>query len=207
MSQAKKDTTQLKLVQHPQEYFYELLTEILRKRKFKLTPETEYYLVNLLNRFITTDALYARDQEGHFKEEPLALMVKEAIETPQAESQKLMFRQVGDVSLYVAGFFQDSISRKLVDIDYYIGMGGNAYEQVARRADEEKMKQLFSELAHRFAAFVDVLAEISDQTTLKSESNLVQLYDRWNRTKSERAAKALQEAGILPGARTFKKKP
>ena len=118
--------------------------------------------------------------------------------TPQPEAQRLLFRQVGDVSLYVAGYFQDSLSRKLVDVDYYIDMGGTAYKQVAQRAEEEVLRGLYEELSEKFAAFVEVLAEISDKTAQKSEKDLLRMYELWVRTKSERAAKALQEAGILP---------
>lgn len=196
----------LQLIAQPQEYFYELLTDALGRSRIKPTPETEFYLVNLLNQFMTTDALYMRDANGHYREEPLALMMKEALETSEAELKKMLFRQVGDVSLYVAGFFQHSLTRKLVDLDYYIGMGGGAYQQVASRADEVKMKAIFEELSDRFGAFVDVLADVSDKTTLKSEKNLLQLYDLWSRTGSGRAAKALQEAGIIPNVSTKTKK-
>ena len=70
--------------------------------------------------------------------------------------QRLLFRQLGDVSLYVAGFFQDSFAKKLVDIDYYIDMGGTAYHHVAVRADRPPVQQMFHELAGRFGALVDV---------------------------------------------------
>lgn len=201
---SKDKAQRLQLVAKPEEYFYELLNETLTKKSFKPRPETEVYLLNLLKQFMTTDALYARDAEGHLKDEPLALMVKEAIETPESNAQKLLFRQVGDVSLYTAGFFQDSLNRKIVDLDYYIDMGGAAYGQVARRAEEAVMRGLFEELAHRFAAFVDILAEISDRTSMKNEKNLLRMYDLWVRTKSERAEKALKEAGIIPNSATKK---
>jgi hypothetical protein len=198
------DKRHLTLVAQPQEYFRELVTDALGKQKVSTKPETEFYLVNLLNQFINTDRLYTRDGEGGVKDEPLALMIKEAIEQPEKRNQTVLFRHVGDVSLYKAGFFQDSLNRKMVDIDYYIGMGGTAYQQVAARAEEEVMRALYQELADKFGAFVEVLATISDRTTPRTEKDLLRLYDLWLRTKSERAAKALQEAGILPND-TFKK--
>lgn len=194
----------LTLVTQPQDYFRELVTEALGHQNVKPLPETEFYLVNLLNQFMTTDRLYKRDAEGNALEEPLALMVKEALEQPHAEVQRLMLRQVGDVSLYKAGFFQDSLNRKLVDVDYYIDMGGTAYQAVAARAEEDHLRDLYSELAEKFGSFVEVLAEVSDKTTPKSEKDILRMYDLWLRTKSERAAKALQEAGILPNE-TIKK--
>ncbi len=192
------DKKGITLVAQPQDYFRELVTETLDRQHVSIQPETEFYLVNLLNQFMTTDRLYARDGEGAMREEPLALMLKEAIEQPAVQAQSLMFRQVGDVSLYVAGFFQDSLARKLVDVDYYIDMGGTAYQQVATRTTEDTLRALYGELSEKFGRFVEVLAEISDKTSVRTEKDLLRLYELWMRTGSERAAKALQEAGIIP---------
>ena len=134
------DKKSIKLVSQPQDYFRELVTEALEKEHVSTQPETEFYLVNLLNQFMTSDRLYLRDGEGSAREEPLALMIKGALEEPKPQAQRLMFRHVGDVSLYMAGFFQDSLARKLVDVDYYIDMGGAAYQQVASRAEEQILR-------------------------------------------------------------------
>jgi hypothetical protein len=192
------DKKSLTLVTQPQEYFRELVTDAMGKHRVSAQPETEFYLVNLLNQFITTDRLYARDGDGAVRDETLVTLVKDALEQPERRAQSALFRRVGDVSLYVAGFFQDSLNRKHVDIDYYIDMGGTAYLQVAERTEEDALRALYQELAKRFSSFVEIFAEISDRTTPRSEKDLLQLYERWLRTKSERAAKALQEAGIIP---------
>lgn len=193
----KDNSLELALVTEPAEYFRELVLQALSKQKIKTQPETEFYLVNLLSQFITTETLFSRDGEGHLKDEPLVLKLKEAIETPEPTVQKLLYRQIGDVSLYTAGFFQDSLNRKLVDVDYYINIGGSAYKNVAERAEE--MRKVFAELASRFGTFVDVLAEVSSVTTPKNtEQDILRLYELWMKTKSERAEKALKEAGIIP---------
>src|SRR5690606_923146 len=125
------------LVAQPEAFFHELVTKALGHRQVRPRPETEYYLVKVLNQFVFTENLYARDANGNLREEPLAFMVKEALEQPEKQAQALLFRQVGDISLYTAGFFQESLSRKRVDIGYYIEMGGTAYQQVAAREREE----------------------------------------------------------------------
>lgn len=185
----KMSGKQLTLVTQPQDYFRELVTESLGRQKISAQPETEFYLVNLLNEFMKADKL---------TEEPLAFLVKGALEEPLPQAQSARFRHIGDVSLYVGGFFQDSLNRKLVDVDYYIDMGGAAYQQVAARAAEESLKYVYEELAAKFASFVEVFADVSDKTTPRTEKDLLRLYELWVRTRSERAAKALQEAGILP---------
>jgi hypothetical protein len=180
----------LTLVTQPQDYFRELVTDVMGRRGITARPEAEFYLVNLLGQFMSSDRL---------THEPLALLLKDALEAPQPQAQSSLFRHIGDVSLYVGGYFQDSLARKLVDVDYYIEMGGTAYQQVAVRAEEDHLRELYLVLADKFARFVDVLAEISEKTSPpRSEKDLLRLYEHWMRTRSERSAKALQEAGILP---------
>src|SRR6185503_19084448 len=106
-------------------------------------------------------------------------------------------RRIGDVSLYVGGYFQESLNRKVVDVDYYIDIGGRAYGLVAG-AEEPSHRSVYSELALKFKNLIDVLAEVSDQTQPRTEKDLLRLYELWVRTRSDRAAKALKEAGILP---------
>lgn len=187
----------LTLVSQPQDFFRELVTDALGRQQLAVQPETEFYLVNLLNQFITTDRLYSMDEHGGVREEPLALMLKEAFEA-QPPIRNQLFRRVGDVSLYVGGYFQESLNRKVVDVDYYIEIGGRAYNLVAGAAEEPVHKTIYGELAGKFKSLIDVLAEVSDQTQPRTEKDLLRLYELWVRTRSDRAAKALKEAGILP---------
>jgi hypothetical protein len=187
----------LTLVAQPQDFFRELVTGALGRQQIAVKPETEFYLVNLLGQFITTDRLYSTDQQGGVREESLALMLKEAYEAQPPIRTKL-FRRIGDVSLYVGGYFQQSLNRKVVDVDYYIEIGGRAYGLVAGAAEEPAHRSVYEELAGKFKALIDVLAEVSDQTQPRTEKDLLRLYELWVRTRSDRAAKALKEAGILP---------
>lgn len=190
-----KKNTHLELIQKPTEFFFEMVREILNKRNLQAQPQTEIYLVNLLQQFMNTENLFLRDTEGHLKEEPLVFMLKEAWEESEPQAQRLLFRHVGDVSLYVAGYFQDSLERKKIGVGYYIDVGENAYQQVASLA-QEPQRPLYEELSNKFARFVDVLAEIGDRTQLNSEKDLLRLYENWQRTQSDRAEKKLKEAGI-----------
>ena len=198
----------LTLVAQPEDFFRELVVESLGRQQLKTRPETEFYLVHLLNRFMTTDNLYSIDSKGQRKEEPLALMVKEALEQPSPEIQRLFFRQIGDVSLYVAGFFPDSLTRKLVDIGYYIDMGEMAYKNVASRAEDRSQRSMFGELAGKFSAFVEVLADVSEKTSPTDESELLKTYEKWIETGNDRAERKLKKAGIepVPALRTSRTK-
>ena len=77
--------------------------------------------------------------------------------------QRDELRQVGDLSLFISGFFSDSLNRSLVDVDYYIQLGEHAYGSLARQGDGT-FGDVFDELAGKFPAFVDVLGEVSERT-------------------------------------------
>jgi hypothetical protein len=85
----------------------------------------------------------------------------------------------------------------LVDIDYYIQLGERAYGSLARRGDDAFV-DVFDELAEKFTAFVDVLGEVSEQTAVTSNADLLRLYEKWLRTDSRRRANLLAARGIVP---------
>jgi hypothetical protein len=130
--------------------------------------------------------------------EPLALRLRRALESGGQE-QRERLRNLGDFSLFTSGFFSDSLTRKVVDIDYYVSMGEYAYASLGRR-DEDAFGEVFAELARKFVGFVDVLSDVSEHTTLASNADLLRLYDRWLRTRSAREEQRLLDRGILPSS-------
>jgi hypothetical protein len=115
----------------------------------------------------------------------------------EGSAQREALRRVGDHSLFLVGFFADSLSNRLVDVDYYISLGGSAYGHLANR-DEEAFADVFGEMAEKFVPLVDVLADISDRAAIGTNRDLLRLYDRWVRTGSPRHGNLLTEMGIMP---------
>ena len=165
----------------------------------RMSDLTEYYLVNLLCEFSRRD--HEITAPGA---EPLVFMYKRATEGSEAERAHQL-KHLGDVALYVAGFFTDFVERSLVDVDYYISMGGTAYSSlsgmVSNQRHGETFAELYRQLAVKFTELVDVLNEISDRSRDKvgRDADLLKLYDRWARTGSERSRKLLLEHGLLTG--------
>ena len=79
---------------------------------------------------------------------------------------RLVRDRIGDISLFVAGFFGESLARRQVDVDYYVRMGGFAYgslsDAVRRSVRGRVYTAVFAELAAKFQDFVDVLTEIRE---------------------------------------------
>lgn len=177
----------------PEEYFRNLVDSALVRQHLHATELTEYYLVNLLCRFIRPSARFPFSDDSS---EPLALRLRRALESGGHE-QRERLRNLGDFSLFTSGFYGDSLLGKVVDIDYYVSMGEYAYGSLGRR-DEEAFGEVFSELARKFVGFMDVLTDVSEHTSLVSNADLLRIYDRWLRTGSRREGHRLLERGILP---------
>jgi len=112
------------------EFFRDALHDALSHQHVAVEGETEHYVVNVLTMFSDTDALYERDphsRDSRTRLKPLAMMLGEALEAPTTEARFRGLQRLGDVSLFIAGFFSAGFARKLVDIDYHIAMGGQAY--------------------------------------------------------------------------------
>ena len=138
------------------------------------------------------------EPDSGYDETPLALLYVRALTASRFERARLL-RTTGDRALFVTGFFSDSLSRKLVDLDYYRAMGGRAYSVLSRQEDDlGGLHDVFSELADRFMQFADLFSEVSETTRLTDNRSVLRLYERWLQTRSKRAAVLLAERGITP---------
>src|SRR5262245_49044022 len=107
------------------EYFKELVEAALVRQRIGAGELTSYYVVQLLAGFVERPAGDDPDDV------PLAFQLTRALERVGPE-QRARLKQIGDISLFVSGFFSDSLRRKLVDVDYYVSVGGCAYEALSR---------------------------------------------------------------------------
>ena len=197
-----KQPEKIRPVANLQEFFKDSVADAMEKQGVAADDHTAYYVVNLLTLFARSEKLYDRRTDGPGPP-PLALLLAEAAAAPDAQ-RNLVLQRVGDTSLFVAGFFQDAFARKLVDVDYYIEMGGAAYgsrsESVRGTTRGRAFGGVFAELAAKFREFVDVLAEIRDSARAADDHDILRLYEVWLKTGSLRAARVLRSLGIEPSA-------
>lgn len=196
------NTPSIEIVVSPREFFHDKITTASRQLNVKLEDHVEFYLVNLLTSFVTSSCPFKEgDTTETILSTPLAFLLKRAVEAP-AEKQPSLYRQLGDTSLYVSGFFQDYFNNKTIDINYFISMGASAYKQAGSLAKnqtrDDSLQETFHALSENFNQAVEIVAQASDTTALEKNEDLLILYDRWNRSGSERLRILLQEKGIQP---------
>jgi hypothetical protein len=174
------------------EFFREQVEGAVQRQKLELNDATTHYLSNLLHVFSRSEELFQNDDRTLAE-----LFLKSTQEMPQAQRIQLL-RRVGDVALYISGFFSDSLNRKLVDVDYYMNMGGNAYHSLTGIVRDNLFVELYSEMANKFYDLVEVLSIISEDRKFTNNEDLLRLYERWMRTGSDRLYSKLIDNGIIP---------
>jgi hypothetical protein len=185
------------------EFFRDALHDALSHQHIAVEDQTEHYVVNLLTLFADADALFERNPDGQPRSrlKPLALMLGEALDAPTNEARFRGLQRLGDVSLFIAGFFSAGFARKLVDVDYHIAMGGQAYGTLADNCTPARgrtLRQVFAELAAKFTPMVDALNEISECSYRHSDQDRLRLYELWVKTGSERSRAMLRKLGVEP---------
>src|SRR5450755_3103279 len=181
-------STGLVPVANLREFFRDALKSTFAKQRLTVEDQTEHYVVNLLTLFARSEALYERTPNGT-RLKPLVVMLSEALEAPSQQARHCGLQRLGDVSLFVAGFFAQSFARKLIDIDYHIAMGGRAYATLAdtlSRGRSRVLGNVFGELALKFQPIVDALNALSETSYSHSDKDILRLYEIWMKTGSRR---------------------
>ncbi len=181
--------------QSPLEFFKEQVEAACERQNLRPQPLTSYYVVSLLSEFTHIGA--TPTGEAMKSNEALGIKFARALQSGGTD-QRVGLKQVGDLSLFITGFFSDSLRRSLVDVDYYVSLGGSAYGSLG--ASDDVLSPIFAELADKFVLFVDVLTDVSERTALTSDSDVLRLYEKWVRTGSKRNGELLAEKGIVPNA-------
>lgn len=156
-----------------------------------LSRDGELYLTSLLVERARADR--AEPAEGTLAE--LHLKASQASPSEQART----YREIGDRSLYLVGYFEESLSRRTVGPGYYCDMGAAAYarvDQVFKRWFANAFDGVFEELADRFRDCARVLREVR-RSNDEEPDLLMRLYAQWLESGSEEVAERLRSHGLL----------
>ena len=133
------------------EFFRDALHGALADQRLEVDERTERYVVDMLTLFARAERLYQANADRPLK--PLALMLADALEATSVAGRELALQRLGDISLFMAGLFARGFSRRLVDVDYHIAIGGRAYGALARSHERRRRLEparVFAELAAKF---------------------------------------------------------
>lgn len=170
-------------------FFRERLLLALTSLEIRAEAATEHYLVNLLSTFIEAE----RARELHT---PFVELLTRAYESRGSE-RALRMRGIGDSALFVAGFLADSMSRRGISQTYCMAVGQRAYGEASRQLfDAGPGTEVLSDLANRFSIFTRVLDEVREQTSYRTDGELLRLYERWLLSGSPELLRRLGRHGV-----------
>lgn len=183
------------------DFFQTEVANVATELKCLVPPETQIYLANLLTRFADSRSLFV-EMEGKRELEPLAFILRRALEAEDEGQRTRILLHLGDFALYTSGVFSDRIERRGVEVDYYIAMGGRAYSDVSNRARRRPFRELYATLAMHFQSLVQLLQEICDRWQASTPAGLMALYKKWQGRQSDRVARLLVREGfiLVPGS-------
>ncbi|MDX1460555.1 MAG: hypothetical protein R3348_05810 [Xanthomonadales bacterium] len=188
-------------VRNLQEFFHASINDVVERQRVEIDPHAAHYVVNLLTIFSRSNELY-EEQTEYYGLRPLALMLADAAHAESLDQRNYLLQRIGDVALFIAGFFADGLANKAVDVDYYIYMGGNAYdslsEEIRGTFRGRAFAPVYRELADKFQVLVDVLNEVAEGAREGSDLDLLRTYEVWLRTGSRRAEALLRQNGVEP---------
>ncbi len=182
------------------EYFDESVGEAIEHQRVDLDPDMRAYLVNVLTTFSARHALRTDDDQD-LLDQPVGLQVVKALSAAPGRRFSLL-RQVGDYSLYLTGFFGETVDRGMMDRGYYVEVGAGAYRRAAGAlvagGPDNPFRDLFYGLSRRFGELVGLVEEVSERC-FGHDNDVLRLYDRYVATGSERLASRLTRLGVPVG--------
>lgn len=188
----------MKILVSSKDFFRQTVQDAFAERRMPDSPLAKDYICTLLQHYIYTSNLFDIESEnGRKQRSTLAELYLNA--TSQQNGVRIdLLKKLGDVSLYISGYFGESLQRKIVDVDYYANMGGVAYATLSSHVRDSHYRDVYLDFSQRFMDYVELLTLISKKTRVQNENNLLLLFDRFVTTGSEEASKSLIEKGFLP---------
>jgi hypothetical protein len=174
------------------DHFHERVDDAVDREGLDLAEDTRLYLASML-------AERARADRPSPPETTLAELHGRAALSPPGE-QAAVYRELGDRTLYLLGYFRESLTRRIVGPTYYASMGKAAYHRtdlVLKAWFADAFGPVFHELSAQYDACVDVISTVRDGHEGAQPDPLLRLYERWVETGSEQARERLVRRGLL----------
>jgi hypothetical protein len=174
-------------------YFKDRVSECAQRYKPPPHEDTCWYLSSLLDRFGRTEHFFLYE-DGRYALRPLALLYGDAREATSERERCLVLQQLGDMALFLGALFPERFTRRGIQQDYVVGMGGGAYDYLAENSRQNR--HIFAELANTFTRMLELVANACSRDNQMSAEDIMGLYQRWLQTRDPVVGSQLTAIGI-----------
>ena len=161
-----EDITNIQIYKKIEPYFYNLIQNALKTNHISIKEYSEVYLISVLCDFIKQEQINNISTDDSTLPSLFSFYQRAHKSAPNQQFNN--YRNLGDLSLFVSGFFQRYINRRksLNNIEYYIDMGAGAYYKASKLSNNRDFNSIFYELSMRFEDIVKVLSNVSKEIEL-----------------------------------------
>lgn len=174
-------------------YFRTSLSHYARRLRPPPQEDTCWYLGSMLERFSRSERLFTCEN-GEMSLRPLALLYGDVLQATNERERCRLLQHLGDMALFLGALFPERFACRGLHKDYFIGMGGNAYDYLADNARHNR--HIFAELARTFARMLELVASACSRDQPVTAEDILALYQRWLNTGDALAERQLRALGI-----------
>jgi len=188
----------MEVVQRVEGFIVDEIEAAEEKLNIRLSKYTKIYILDLLKRLCTQKDPLNLELIG---DRPLAIVLMEAVRKDIFQKIRDL-KAVGDISLIFSGLYPEHLTRRLVDIDYYIEIGQKSYHLLSDTYSNFKRQQelfiLYSQLVAEFITLIQILTEIASELHFLDELDIEKAYNRYKRTHIKKYLEILKNNKITP---------
>lgn len=163
-------------------FLYDEVAAAEKKLRIELSPLSKVYILDLLKRLARSNDLFATLADDR----PLAAIMLEAMHKNIFERIRDL-RLIGDLSLVFSGLYPEHLTRRLVDVDYFILLGKHSYSLLAETCREyrsrRKVAVLYFQLFSEFVCLTEILTEMAHAMGFLDETDMSKAARRWRHTR------------------------
>lgn len=165
-------------------FLHQSIERAMERHKLELTPPAQQYLVEMLERFGEAFGVY---QQGWLT--PVTFQYQRITEEASRLQRIQQQRELGDHCLFLVGYFYDFVrSCGEGQVEYHSQIGSSAYVQTEQFP--------LVEMGRKFNRLYLVISDL--HLPQIDEQRLVEIYERWEKTKDTYYASLLMGKGIMP---------
>ncbi|MGE3610779.1 MAG: hypothetical protein AB7I27_14400 [Bacteriovoracaceae bacterium] len=167
-----KNGKKIILTANLQGFFFEGLYELNKKSLCPVPESTLFYSSEVLDKFALSDHFFEIN-DGKVREKVLGVKLLEATQLTR-EEQKRVYKEVGDMSLLVCGYFSESVNKKIVDLNYYAQLGKMAYSNLNHvMPNFMDIPSFYNVLATSFESITTLMTILANKSRRGEDYNLV----------------------------------
>ena len=178
-------------------FLYDQVAAAEKKLRIDLSPHSKIYILDLLKRLARSDDLFA----GLESDRPLAAIMLEAMHKNIFERIRDL-RLIGDLSLVFSGLYPEHLTRRLVDVDYFIALGRRSYGLLSETCREYRSRRelavLYLQLVSEFVCLTGILTEMAGSMRFLDEQDAGKAARRWRHTRVRKYLEILTRHKVVP---------